>query len=964
MDLRNNLETIQFIFLEAIKLPTQEREEFIEKSSYNNQAIKKEVLELLLHHQEKDSLLDKPIFEQGINLLQQQSNPKIEHIGFYKLVKELGRGGMATVYLAERNDEQYQQKVAIKLIQPALVTETLTKMFVSERQIMANLNHNNIAKLLDGGMTDYGSPYLVMEYIDGLPIDNFCNSLKMSVIDRIKLFSKVCLAVQYAHQNLVVHRDIKPNNILVTSDGTPKLLDFGVAKLVNHTNFLSTYTQPQNRFLTPIYASPEQISGQPITTTTDVYSLGVLLYELITGHLPYKFSQTSPDEIKRVICEVEPIKPSQIVFSTQENFFLNSTLETPRRLSKIIKGDLETIILKALSKEPSRRYSSVERLVEDLNFYLTGLPIKARKESLTYSLSKFVKRNKLQVIAATLLFLTLLSGIVATLWQAHRANLAQTRAEKRFNQVRELANSFMFDFDEKLIQLPGATPSREMLVKNALKYLDSLAEEAGEDLLLQQELATAYQKVGDIQGNPKLDNLGHPEQALESYLKALKIQENILEKDNNNSKNLYPLSVSYSRIGELFLMTRKSSEALNYLIKASNLQESLSQNGHENASKTLLPTYIRLIEALDLTNKNSESTQICEKLIPLAEQLSVNYSTDLSVKTDLALAYIAMGSKKLNTDNTEKALEYYQLSLKLYEELFQKQPNNVKIQTGLSTAHEQVGSYFSQQGNPKEAMFHQNRVLEIRKNLAEKDPSNVRMQYNLFVTYFNNAEVHAVSGNPNKALEAFLHALSLIEKIAHNNPNNKFYESLGYTHIVVGEICIGLNKKDEVVKHLKKAIEILDKLYNDDPDNPQVAAELSRALRSYANFIVKTNPSETYQSNLRVLNIQKKLADKPTALIKELAEYVKTLLYAEPASLRDPATALSYSEKAAQMSQKKDPSILQTLAYNYFLLGKYPEAVQISQDALSLIPKTGDSYLRQQLQLDLKKYLNKIKKQN
>ena len=558
----------------------------------------------------------------------------------------------------------------------------------------------------------------------------------------------------------------------------------------------------------------------------------------------------------------------------------------------------------------------------------------------------------------------MLSGIVATLWQAHRANLAQTRAEKRFNQVRELANSFMFDFDEKLIQLPGATPSREMLVKNALKYLDSLAEEAGEDLLLQQELATAYQKVGDIQGNPKLDNLGHPEQALESYLKALKIQENILEKDNNNSKNLYPLSVSYSRIGELFLMTRKSSEALNYLIKASNLQESLSQNGHENASKTLLPTYIRLIEALDLTNKNSESTQICEKLIPLAEQLSVNYSTDLSVKTDLALAYIAMGSKKLNTDNTEKALEYYQLSLKLYEELFQKQPNNVKIQTGLSTAHEQVGSYFSQQGNPKEAMFHQNRVLEIRKNLAEKDPSNVRMQYNLFVTYFNNAEVHAVSGNPNKALEAFLHALSLIEKIAHNNPNNKFYESLGYTHIVVGEICIGLNKKDEVVKHLKKAIEILDKLYNDDPDNPQVAAELSRALRSYANFIVKTNPSETYQSNLRVLNIQKKLADKPTALIKELAEYVKTLLYAEPASLRDPATALSYSEKAAQMSQKKDPSILQTLAYNYFLLGKYAQAAQISQDALSLIPKTGDSYLRQQLQLDLKKYLNKIKKQH
>ncbi len=960
MDIKNKLENIQIIFSEAINIPTKEREKFVEEKSNNNQEIKREVLELLSYHQEKESLLDKPIFEQAVNLLQPQSNAKIEYIGSYKIVKEIGRGGMATVYLAERNDEQYKQKVAIKLIQPALVTETLTKMFVSERQIMANLNHNNIAKLLDGGMTDYGSPYLVMEYIDGLPIDQFCSSLKMSVIERIKLFSKVCLAVQFAHQNLVVHRDIKPNNILVTSDGTPKLLDFGVAKLVNHTNFLSTYTQPQNRFLTPIYASPEQISGQAITTTTDVYSLGVLLYELITGHLPYEFSQVSPDDIKKVICEVEPIKPSQIVLSTQENFFLNSTLETPKRLSKTIKGDLETIILKALSKEPSRRYSSVESLVEDLHFYLAGLPIKARKESLSYSLSKFVKRNKLQVVAASLLFLTLLGGVIATSWQAHRANLAQARAEKRFNQVRELANSFMFDFDEKLVQLPGATPSREMLVKNALKYLDSLAEEAGEDLLLQQELATAYQKVGDIQGNPKMDNLGHPDQALESYRKALKIQEIILEKAPSSQQNLHSLSVSYTRMGELFLLTRKSSEALEYLLKARHLQEKLAQDGYQESRKTLLSTYSRLAEAFSLTSKNNDSFETCEKAIKLGEELCTSDPNNLLAKRDLAAAYRSMGDQKLNTDNTQKALDYYKLSLELYQKIYEKDSNNVQVQAGLSSVYEQIGSYFSAQGNPKEAIFYQQQTLAIRKKLAEKDPNNIKFQYNLYASYFNNAEVYAVSGESAKAVEAFLYSLSVIEKIVQNNPNNKFRESLAYTCIVIGEIEIGLNRRDDANKHLQKSIDILDSLYNQDPDNPQTASELSRALRSQANLLIKTNPTQSRENILRVLAIQKKLADRPTALINELSEYVKTLLYADPVSLRDPVTALIYSQRAATMSQNKDPQVLQNLASNYYLLGKYKEAVDTAQQALNLVPKDGASYLRQQLQSDIKKYRAKL----
>ena len=953
---KNNLEDIQWIFLEATKLPTEKREKFVEEKSNNNQAIKKEVLELLSYHQEKESFLDKPIFEKAVNLLQPQASTKIEYIGFYKVVKELGCGGMATVYLAERNDEQYKQKVAIKLIQPALVTETLTKMFVSERQIMANLNHNNIAKLLDGGVTDYGSPYLVMEYIDGLPIDQFCNSLKMSIVERIKLFSKVCLAVQFAHQNLVVHRDIKPNNILVTSDGTPKLLDFGVAKLINHTNFLSTYTQPQNRFLTPVYASPEQISGQAITTTTDVYSLGVLLYELITGRLPYKFSQTSPDEIKRVICEVEPIKPSQIVLTTQENFFVNSTLETPKKLSKTIKGDLETIMLKALSKEPNRRYSSVESLLEDLNFYLTGLPIKARKESLSYFLSKFVKRNKLQVVAASLLFLTLLGGIIATSWQAHRANLAQAKAEKRFNDVRKLANSLLFEFNGSIEKLPGSTATRQLLITRATEYLDSLSQESTNDPSLQRELATSYQKLSLIQGNLNIANLGKSEDAIKSQQKAIFLLESLLKFNSNDLETRQDLASSYGRYGQLLVETGKSSEAVNVFQKAIQTLESTQIDKLSNQAKLKLAViYRRFADTLCVTGDLSQAIEKYYVSVSLCENLTKLEPENRDISRALAAANGNLGVQLLANGNSKEAIERYLQVEKIYQSLLQRD-FEVGIQRNLSVIYDRIAETLISIDKLPLALEKYEQALKIRIDFLAKDPTNAQAERDVSGSYSNLGYLYLLAGDFSESLKFYSKALEIDKKLASNDViNTRYIRDVATNYRKIGELLTRQEKHAEAIKNYDQSKTILDKIISKDPTNKQAISDRTETIEWLSRSLVKLNRNqEAYKYTSEALKIRFQRANEANTRNDFLYNAAWMLLTCEPQELQDPKLALEYAEKAVAKTEEKSVLALRVLALAYKKNNKHKDATEIAKKALNLLEKleNGDkpSLLRKELQ--------------
>ncbi len=437
-----------------------------------------------------------------------------QHLGPYQIVGELGDGGMSTVFLGERADGQYRQQVAIKLLRYHQESSSLRSRFDIERHILATLEHPNIARLLDGGTCADGRPYLVMEYVRGVAIDTYCRTSRLPLAALLELFCKVCHAVQYAHQNLVVHRDLKPGNILVTEEGVPKLLDFGIAKLLAPLPMgaEAPATLAGNVLMTPEFAAPEQVSDAPITTATDVYALGIILFNLLTGQRPYEVGGDLATII-RTIRETEAPVPSSVV-------------QSPFRAQ--LQGDLDNIILRALRKEPGHRYPSVRQLAEDVERYLTGRAVCATKPTWRYRCGKLIKRNRLGVGLSCLSLVTLLAGTVTTTWQWRTAQGERERAERRFTELRALANTIVFELPGAIEKLPGSTEIRKRLLDQGVAYLDSLAQERRHDPKLLRELGNAYFKLATVQGNPMQPNVGDSAGALASYHKSLALREALL----------------------------------------------------------------------------------------------------------------------------------------------------------------------------------------------------------------------------------------------------------------------------------------------------------------------------------------------------------------------------------------------------------------------------------------------------
>ena len=411
----------------------------------------------------------------------------------------IGRGGMGAVYLAARDDDEYRTHVAIKVLAHGIDTADAIARFRDERQILATLDHPNIVRLLDGGSTDDGLPYLVMEHVVGEPITLDAERRALTVRARVELFRRVCAAVAFAHQRLIVHRDIKPSNILVAGDD-PKLLDFGIAKLLAPDDNARTRTG-LHRF-TPEYASPEQVRGAAPSTSTDVYSLGAVLYHLVAGRPPHDL-ELGPSAL-RTILDVDPPRSSAVA---------------PPDRRRALAGDLDEIVAKALRKEPDRRYASVEQLADDLSRYLDGLPVAARAGSRAYRAGKFVRRNR-TMVATTATSIALAAATAFSLRQARRADAAAAETRESFASVRKLANSLLFEIDDEVYKLVGSAHARELIVKRALEYLDDLSRRGVDDPALARELATAYTKIGDIQGGTFGPNVNQLDDALASYTKA------------------------------------------------------------------------------------------------------------------------------------------------------------------------------------------------------------------------------------------------------------------------------------------------------------------------------------------------------------------------------------------------------------------------------------------------------------
>lgn len=439
-------ERVQELFQLAVELTPEKRAELLASACDGDELLRSEV-ESLLQFDQPDNFIESPAFSLSRSTSVSTASTDV-WFGSYKVVQTIAEGGMGTVYLAARADDQYQKQVAIKLVKLGLDTEEVRRRFRHERQILAALDHPNIARLLDGGTLDDGRPYLVMEYVDGVTIKRYCDSKQLPIEGRLKLFLTVCSAVSYAHRNLVVHRDLKPSNVLVTADGTPKLLDFGIAKLLDRESVEGDdfHTITQLRVMTPEYASPEQARGEQVTTLSDVYSLGVLLFELLTGHRPYQLVDRRPDELARVICEQEPTRPSIACrerTTTLPGSEPKENVSAPPSVSWTeLEGDLDNIILMSLRKEPERRYSSVEQFAEDLRRHLEGLPVQARKDTLRYRTAKFIQRNRVGVAIGSAILLALAFGVFAIGWQARVARRERDLA--RLEKVKaERINTFL-----------------------------------------------------------------------------------------------------------------------------------------------------------------------------------------------------------------------------------------------------------------------------------------------------------------------------------------------------------------------------------------------------------------------------------------------------------------------------------------------------------------------------------------
>jgi serine/threonine protein kinase len=526
-----------------------------------------------------------------------------QRLGPYRILGELGTGGMGSVFKATRDDDAYQKVVAIKIIRANLAHTQLEARFRAERQILAQLEHPYIARLIDGGTHD-NLPYIVMEFIEGQPIDQYVKQNKLSTKDRLILFRKVCEAVQHAHARLIVHRDLKPGNILVLPDGTPKLLDFGIAKLLDQETPEGPLTQTGWLLMTPDYASPEQVRGETITVASDVYSLAVILYELLTGERPYKLKNYSPSEIQDLVCSQAVQAPS-------------SRVTRASKLRRQLEGDLDNVILMALRKEPERRYQSVEQFSEDLRRHLIGETVSARPDTFIYRSSKFVKRNSLAVALAAILLISILTGAALV----YREGL---RAQRRFTQVRAIANRVLTEFDPEASKLPNSTKLRASMVRASMEYLDSLAAETTSDPDLQYEVAFSYSRVGDTLGYPRDANLNQPFEAAIAYNKAIDLCKNL-----STQKSRELLAYLYAHYAALVPRLGKSDQTNLYFEKALTLLNDASPTtiyevrhgyAHQLAMQGDLDRAIKLLTPI----LNSPNPQIAMQANHLASQIEAS----------------------------------------------------------------------------------------------------------------------------------------------------------------------------------------------------------------------------------------------------------------------------------------------------------------------------------------------------
>ena len=714
----------------ALSLPEEDRLNWLDSFRASKPALAELLQNLLEEHRilAKKSFLERPLHEVvGESFLEGQT------IGAYTLISPIGHGGMGSVWLAQRCDGRFERRVAVKFLRFAVEAHGAER-FRREGRILGQLAHPHIAELIDAGVTSKEEPYLVLEYVEGQPIDQYCDQRGLEVEARILLFIDVASAVAYAHANLIVHRDIKPSNVLVRGDGQVKLLDFGIAKLLGAEAgpAASTLLTIESGALTPQFAAPEQVTGQAITTATDVYGLGVLLYLLLTGQHPAGQNLHSAADLIKAIVDTEPLQASSTMLTADGKAAAERRSTTPDKLRRLLGGDLDTIVGKALKKNPMERYASVTAFAEDLRRYLHHEIISARPETLTYRAAKFIRRNRASFVAAMLTLTAITTGSGMAIYQ-------ERIAQRRFQEVRKLAHTFVFDLHDEIAKLEGSTKAREMMVLTGLEYLDNLARNAGGDLELQKEIAAGYMKIGDAEGYPTKPNLGQMPNALASYQKAGSIYRQIAAK---NPAYLPDLATYYMKYAGLVRFTHDRKQARE--LSESAIQSFDQIRSHKPLDGELELAYTQAWCTLgDLDEDMAHYRQAYQEF----RQCGDLARSRLTRTTDRqALSWLSQADERIGTAAEElgflqEALRALDEDDSLLIELRTAEPQNPSYHRRQALLHhyrsEVYDSDFSPSyGDATRGLESARRYLDAAEEMVRSDPANTSAQFSRAVAMY------------------------------------------------------------------------------------------------------------------------------------------------------------------------------------------------------------------------------------
>jgi serine/threonine-protein kinase len=793
---------IETLFFAALERMPAARAAFLMEACADDPDLRREVEEMLVAHEEGGSLHIEERLLAGAS--PQPPDPESlvgARVGPYHLRRLLGRGGMGAVYLAERADGQYEQRVALKLIRPGLHSVEIAARFRMERQILAQLVHPNIAHLTDGGMTGDGRPYLVMQYVEGIPITTYCDAHRLSIEQRLRLFATVCAAVQFAHRNMVVHRDLKPSNILVTEEGVVKLLDFGIAKLLDAEAAEGPMTRADVRVMTPEYAAPEQIRGEAITTATDVYALGVLLYELLTGHRPYPLSRRSGSSVERVICEEDPPRPSLIVTNAAEPEpslspeAVSAARRTPlRRLRRQLRGDLDNMVMMALRKEPARRYASAGQFAEDIERYLTGRPVIAQRDTLEYRLRKFVRRHRAGVATAAAFVLLLLSFSVVTLLQARtvarQRDLAQAERDKAEQVAQMLID--LFKGSDPTGARGGGITAREILDEGAEKIRRELQDQPETQARMLSIIGQVYRSLG-------------------LYDRARSALEDAVARYRQRGSRSLDFATGLKELANLRIRLEDLDAAEPLLREALTLLASHDSSDTERAS---------LLNSLALVLEGQGRTD--EARITLQRAIEIRRRV-LGDEPDENLAANLNNLANMLQDNgeLEEAEQMYEEALAMVEAI--RGPEHPYVAFTLNS----LASLHQERGNFERAEAEFRRALRIGAAFFPEDHPF------LAVVHHNLGKLYEARGDFPGAAAAYERALALRRRALPDA-----HPDVSASLIGLGRVRLAMGRASDAVALLREALDIRRTTYADDDwRTAQAEVHLGRGLLELGRYV-------------------------------------------------------------------------------------------------------------------------------